>query len=167
MIGKNEIFVLVVFSMCIPSFDNFSDIRLSYLFATGTYTPAGKFYESSITGKWEKIVAEPQIKYAVFTFLPVFISFLFTVRHWYHTENTKRKKLISLPFLILQVWPQYRVGRILHYFRTGNKKWIREKNYFETELSTIGKNNILWVFVFYVRISMLISSSFYRLMIIQ
>ena len=142
MIGKNEIFVLVVFSMCIPSFDNFSDIRLSYLFATGTYTPAGKFYESSITGKWEKIVAEPQIKYAVFTFLPVFISFLFTVRHWYHTENTKRKKLISLPFLILQVWPQYRVGRILHYFRTGNKKWIREKEYFETELSTLGKQNI-------------------------
>ena len=139
-IGKNEIFILVVFSMLVPSFDNFSDLRLSYLFVTGTYKPAGKFYHSDTTGNWEKIVAEPQYKYAIFTFLPVFVSFLFTLRHWYHTENTKRKKLKSLPFLILQLWPQYRVGRILHYFRKGNRKWIRERDYFETELSTLGKN---------------------------
>ena len=153
--------------MIVPSFDNFSDVRLSILFATGTYTPAAKFYHSDSTGNWEKIVEVPQYKYAFFTFLPVFVSFLFTFRHWYQTENTKQKKLRSLPFLILQIWPQYRVGRILHFFRTGNKKWIREKNYFETELSTIGKNNILWVFFFNVRTSMPISSSFSCLMITQ
>ena len=124
--------------MLVPSFDNFSDVRLSILFVTGTYTPAAQFYRPGGSGNWEKIVAVPQYKYALFTFLPVFISFLFTIRHWYHTENSKRKKLRSLPFLILQIWPQYRVGRILYYFRKGNRKWIREKNYFETELSTLG-----------------------------
>ena len=159
-IGKNEIFILVVFSMIVPSFDNFSDVRLSILFATGTYTPAGKFYHSDITGNWEEIVAVPQYKYAIFTFLPVFISFLFTVRHWYQAENTKRKKLISLPFLLLQVWPQYRVGRILHYFRTGNKKWIREKEYFETELSTLGKQNICLFAMFNVFCNLLCSLLF-------
>ena len=124
--------------MLVPSFDNFSDVRLSILFVTGKYTPAAQFYRPGGSGNWEKIVAIPQFKYALFTFLPVFISFLFTIRHWYHTENSKRKKLRSLPFLILQIWPQYRVGRILYYFRKGNRKWIREKNYFETELSTLG-----------------------------
>ena len=118
--------------MLVPSFDNFSDVRLSILFATGTYTPAGKFYHG------EEIVAVPQYKYAIFTFLPVFISFLFTLRHWYHIENTKRKKLKSLPFLIFGLWPQYRVGRILQFFRKNNKKWIKEKDLFETELSTLG-----------------------------
>ena len=137
-IGKNEIFILVVFSMIVPSFDNFSDVRLSILFATGTYTPAGKFYLSDITRNWENIEAVPQYKYAIFTFLPVFISFLFTLRHWYHIENTKRKKLKSMPFLIFGLWPQYRVGRILHFFRKNNKKWIKEKDLFETELSTLG-----------------------------
>ena len=144
--------------MLVPSFDNFSDVRLSILFVTGTYTPAAQFYRPGGSGNWVEIVAVPQYRYALFTFLPVFISFLFTIRHWYHTENSKRKKLRSLPFLILQIWPQYRVGRILYYFRKGNRKWIREKNYFETELSTLG----MFVYLHFLMINL--SNFFWKLL---
>ena len=84
------------------------------------------------------IVAKPQYLYAFFTFLPVLLSFLFTILHWRTVEETSQKRWKTLPLLILQIWPQSRVCRILHFFRKGNPKWQAEKDYFEMELSTIG-----------------------------
>ena len=132
-IKRTEIVVLIVFSMLVPTFDNYSDLRVSTLFLTGTYTPAGNFTESG-----KIITPVPQYKYALFTFLPVLISFLFTLKHWWSKENNKQKKLKTLPYLIFQVWPQSRVGRILYFFWKGSEKWIEEKEYYDTELSTLG-----------------------------
>ena len=92
-IKRTEIVVLIVFSMLVPTFDNYSDLRVSALFLTGTYTPAGKTTESG-----KIILPVPQYKFALFTFLPVFISFLFTLKHWWSKENNKQKKLKTLPY---------------------------------------------------------------------
>ena len=77
-IKRTEIVVLIVFSMLVHTFDNYSDLRVSTLFLTGTYTPA---FDSTSSGKI--ITPVPQYKYAIFSFLPVFISFLFTLKHWW------------------------------------------------------------------------------------
>ena len=134
-----EITILTIFSICVPTFDNYSDLRLSFIFFMGWYSPleGSKFYNLT-TGNWEEIVATPQYLYALFTFLPVLVSFIFTTLHWRTTENTSQKRWKTLPLLILQIWPQSRVCRILHFFRKGNEKWMAEKDYFEMELSTIG-----------------------------
>ena len=84
------------------------------------------------------IVAKPQYLYSLFTFLPVLLSFLFTILHWRTVEKTSEKRWKTLPLLILQIWPQSRVYRFLNFFRKGNPKWMAEKDYFEMELSTIG-----------------------------
>ena len=134
-----EILILSVFSIIVPTSDNYSDLGLSFKFLTGWYKPLenATFYNDT-SGSYVKIEAKPQYLYAFFTFLPVLVSFLFTVLHWRTVETTGQKRWKTLPLLILQIWPQSRVCRILHFFRTGNKKWMAEKDYFEMELSTIG-----------------------------
>ena len=132
-----EVIILTIFSIIVPTFDNYSDLRLSFIFFMGWYSPLEGIYY------WEKdekvsIVAKPQYLYALFTFLPVLVSFIFTTLHWRTTENTSQKRWKTLPLLIFQIWPQSRVCRILHFFRKGNDKWMEEKDYFEMELSTIG-----------------------------
>ena len=61
------------------------------------------------------------------------------VQHWRKREDSLLKKLITLPFLILQVWPQSIVCKMLYHYKTGNDEWKEEKAYYERELSTIGK----------------------------
>ena len=146
-IGRIEVVILTVFSIIVPTADNCSDLRLSLLFLNGWYTPSAKTFFNHTSQQVEDIVAIPQYKYSLFTFLPVLVSFLFTIRHWWKTEDSSRKRWTSLPLLVFQVWPQSRVCRILHFFRKGNPKWIEEKEYFESELSTIGKE----LFIDYVR----------------
>ena len=139
-----EILILSVFSIIVPTGDNYSDLGLSFKFLTGWYTPLEnatyRVYWNSTSRHYDyiPIVAKPQYLYAFFTFLPVLLSFLFTILHWRTVEKTSKKRWKTLPLLILQIWPQSRVCRILYFFRTGNKKWVAEKDYFEMELSTIG-----------------------------
>ena len=128
-----------MFSIIVPTVDNYSDLCLSFLFLTGTYTPAAETFWNTTSQKHEKLKAIPQYKYSLVTFLPVLVSFLFTMRHWWVKENTSQKRWRSLPLLMLQVWPQSRVVKLLNFYRKGNPKWIKEKEYFESELSTIGK----------------------------
>ena len=142
-IGRVEILILSVFSIIVPTGDNYSDLGLSFKFLTGWYTPLKdskiQIYNStSGRNDYIPIEAEPQYLYAFFTFLPVLLSFFFTILHWRTVEETREKKWKTLPLLILQIWPQSRVCRILHFFRKGNPKWQAEKDYFEMELSTIG-----------------------------
>ena len=139
-----EILILSVFSIIVPTGDNYSDLGLSFKFLTGWYTPL----ENSTYMIWNStsrnydqhipIVAKPQYLYSLFTFLPVLLSFLFTILHWRTVEETSQKRWKTLPLLILQIWPQSRVYRFLNFFRKGNPKWMAEKDYFEMELSTIG-----------------------------
>ena len=134
-----EILILSVFSIIVPTGDNYSDLGLSFKFLTGWYTPLeNSTYFDPTSRSWIRIVAKPQYLYAFFTFLPVLLSFLFTTLHWRTVEETSQKRWKTLPLLILQIWPQSRVCRILHFFRKGNQKWMAEKDYFEMELSTIG-----------------------------
>ena len=132
-----------MFSIIVPTGDNYSDLGLSFKFLTGWYTPLenstfATFNSTSGRHHHTPIVAKPQYLYALFTFLPVLLSFLFTILHWRTVEETSQKRWKTLPLLILQIWPQSRVCRILNFFRKGNQKWMAEKDFFEMELSTIG-----------------------------
>ena len=132
-----------MFSIIVPTGDNYSDLGLSFKFLTGWYTPlrnstAAVWNSTSSQLDYTPIVAKPQYLYSLFTFLPVLLSFLFTILHWRTVEKTTEKRWKTLPLLILQIWPQSRVCRMLHFFRKGNDKWMEEKDYFEMELSTIG-----------------------------
>ena len=72
------------------------------------------------------------------TLIPVLLAFTITTIHWYQTEESS-KRLKTLPLLLAQIWPQYRVGRILWLYKKGNQKWIKEKELLERKLSSLGE----------------------------
>ena len=44
-----------------------------------------------------------------------------------------------MPLLLAQIWPQYRVGRILWLYKKGDDKWIKEKELVERNLCFLGE----------------------------
>ena len=50
--------------------------------------------------------------YASVSFIFPTLSFLFATYHWWQLEKPKNR-LRTLPFLLLQVWPQFRVMRLI------------------------------------------------------
>ena len=72
------------------------------------------------------------------TLIPVLLAFTLTTLHWYQTEESS-KRLRTLPLLLAQIWPQYRVGRILWLYKKGDDKWIKEKELIERKLSSLGE----------------------------
>ena len=142
VLSNFEKFILVVFGIFVPTGDNYTDIVTSYKFFTGTYTPAGTQYyyynHSTRSGEYAPIVPTEQPIYGLMTLLPVLISFTLTAIHWYNTEE-KSQRLRTFPLLLAQIWPQYRTGRILWLYMKGDRKWIKEKEHVERQLSSLGE----------------------------
>ena len=84
------------------------------------------------------VIVKPQPFYGFMTLIPVLLTFTLTTLHWYQTEESS-KKLRTLPLLLTQIWPQYRVGRILWLYKKGNDKWIKEKELLGRKLSFFGE----------------------------
>ena len=77
---------------------------------------------------------------------PIVLVNVFTFFHWWNIENTLKKRIHTLPLFILQIWPQYRVARILYFglYRDKNgTKWKEEKLIYDKNLSCLGKESKL------------------------
>merc|ERR1719266_1636881 len=94
------------------SWDAYSDMGLAYQLATGTYTPVRGY----------QAVKHPI--YAAAMMVPVALAFLFTVNQWAKNESGWKKKLITLPFLLLQLYPPFAALRLVVYLITRNRKWF-------------------------------------------
>jgi len=102
------------------SWDVYSDIALSIQFANG------------IGGN---DLTHPT--YAVAVMVPVALSFIFNIRQWWKNEDGLKKKLISVPFLILQLYPSFAAYRLVVYLITRDKKWFDAKKIYDTSMSSI------------------------------
>ena len=71
--------------------------------------------------------------------VPVALAFIFNIRQWWRNENGLKKKLISAPFLILQLYPPFAALRLVVYLITKNKKWFEAKKTYDLSVTSIGK----------------------------
>ena len=55
------------------------------------------------------------------------------------SEGSTWSRLKTFPLLMCQIWPQFRVARILYFYRKDDNRWIEEKEHHEKELSSLGK----------------------------
>ena len=69
----------------------------------------------------------------------VFLSFIFTTVHWWKAEKTQKDKLKTLPWLLLQFYPQYKAMKIIYLWLKDDQSWCKEKNYLEGEIIHVGK----------------------------
>ena len=71
--------------------------------------------------------------------VPVALAFLFTVNQWAKNESGWKKKLISLPFLLLQLYPPFAALRLVVYLITRNRKWFDANKVYNQSVASIGK----------------------------
>ena len=115
--GIVDAIVLIVFGIILPTTDVYSDISFAM-----------------------KLFWQGHPKYAWSMLTPVILSFLFMIVHWLRMESTVKKRLKSLPFLILQIWPQLQVCKILKMgLYDKNPQWRQRKDSMECEVSSVGK----------------------------
>ena len=79
-------------------------------------------------------------------------AFIFNIRQWWKNEHGLKKKLISAPFLILQLYPPFAALRLVVYLITRNKKWFEAKKIYDLGMTSIGK---LSEFVEYIQYAFL------------
>ena len=80
-------------------------------------------------------------KYATAILTPPIISWLFVAYQWLKTEVGVKQKLMTLPFLLLQVYPQWRALRVLYYGKWKKiRGWQRIKEDWETGISNLGRS---------------------------
>ena len=77
--------------------------------------------------------------YAAAMMVPVALAFLFTVNQWAKNESGLKKKLITLPFLLLQLYPPFAALRLVVYLITRNRKWFDANRIYNQSVASIGK----------------------------
>ena len=80
-------------------------------------------------------------KYAAAMLIPPIISWLFVAYQWFRNEVGTKRKTMTLPFLLLQVYPQWRALRVLYYGKWKKQRgWQRMKDEWETEICSLGES---------------------------
>ena len=113
---KMDALLLIIFSIFLPTLDIYTDIVLSF------------------------VVSDRIIGLVILA--PVILSFLFLIPQWLKIEDSKQKRLKTLPLLFLQIWPQYRVVKLLHYGFKRNPKYANKKAIYDKDLNSIGEKNM-------------------------
>ena len=82
-------------------------------------------------------------KFATVLSIPVLLSFVLLIPHWYQTEKTPERRWMTLPLLLLQVWPQYRVFKLLIVLfqdREEQQKYHAKKAEHDKNITCLGKS---------------------------
>ena len=111
-------------SVVLPSADIYSDIALSVKLLNNDS------YYRRIQNLFGWII-----------WIPIIVNLLFTIPHFLRVEKTWTQRLLTLPFLICQCWPQYRSLRVLYfaYVPKNIAKCLAEKLDLEESVSNLGK----------------------------
>ena len=81
--------------------------------------------------------------FAIILSMPVLLSFFLLIPHWYQTEKTLERRLMTLHLLLLQVWPQYRVIKLLIVLfqdREEQQKYHTKKAEHDKNITCLGKS---------------------------
>ena len=73
--------------------------------------------------------------FALLTSVPLILHLCFLLHYWWKIEDTRQKRLSTLPILIMQCWPQYQILKLLFEKSDG---WKKQLNTFENTIGSIG-----------------------------
>ena len=91
-----------------------------------------------------KFYAHPN--FAISMLGPVLLSTIFMIPHWLKLERSCKRLIKTLPFIMLQVYPQMKMAEILYFaILKKDKKWKTKKEDLQKEIGNIGNNITLWV----------------------
>ena len=112
----SDAILIVLFGICLPSWDVYSDVAFIV-----------------------NLFMNDHPNFASMMFGPLTASILFTIPHWWRSEGTWFRRLITLPLLLGLCWPQYRAVRILVLgLCLKVSSWRKEKETIDKDVSSIG-----------------------------
>ena len=123
--------LMIAFGIFLPTLDSYSDAALSYSFFTGTYEP--------YCGLGGSCIPKKHPMYGSMILAPILLATFFTSFHWWKKEDTLRKRLLTLPLLLGQLWPQWQVLRILRMMWKRDGHWKAEREKLQKEIGSLGK----------------------------
>ena len=126
--------ITLAFGVVMPTVDVYSDIYLAVKLLTFAPPPGYEQYD------WcTRQIADHQ-KYAAAMLTPPIISWIFVAYQWQNIEVGAKRKLATLPLLLLQVYPQWRALRVLYYGKWKKQRgWQGMKEEWETEICNLGE----------------------------
>ena len=111
--------MLSVFGIAVPTWDQYSDYYLN-----------------------GRLLSETDLRTRRFGYImlvPIFLMTFFSICHWWKLEKYKRNRLYTLPFVLLQIFPQYRAARILYLGFRKKKSWKSESDLYDRDLMSLGR----------------------------
>ena len=141
-----EVLIATLFGINLPSADVGSDLWLAIRILTQRDWQCG-LANTKITSQDsamdtnDKIFYENQHIYGVVTLTFPTLSFMFVSFHWWRLENISNGgsgRLKTLPILLLQIWPQYRMAKLIyHGFWLRNPEWRKDQKILQQSVTSI------------------------------
>ena len=115
-----DIALIVLFGICLPTFDIYSDLAFSINYCTNIYKEGHSL---------------PKL----LSVIPLLIPFVFILPHWWRLEGNFQSRIFTFPLLLISCWPQYKMIQILYIgIVKKDQSWLKKKNDFEKDISHIG-----------------------------
>ena len=116
-----DVAMILLFGIGLPTFDVYSDLTFCINYYTQIYD--------------EKTSQLPR----EITVIPLISSTISLIPHWWKLEKNTFQRLYTLPLLLLLVWPQYRMAKLLYLGWKKNENWMNQKNTMDRNISHIGR----------------------------
>ena len=126
----------------LPSGDVYSDIALSVKLLNKSCDEYKSYKKDPCDDdRWVEFKVGIENLFGWIIWIPIIINMLFTIPHFLRVEKTWKQRLVTLPFLICQCWPQYRSMRVLWfaYVPKNIAKCLAEKLDLDQNVSNLGK----------------------------
>ena len=127
LLTKRQLILIVLFKICLPTFDVYSDIGTAYELLTWENRRNKNLYTALGSS----------------TILFMVLGLLSTIPHYLKNERTWGRRLKTLPFLLLLCWPQFKAVEVLWIaFIIKDVEMFEERLFtMELEISQVGKQN--------------------------
>ena len=108
-----------IVKVLLPTYDVYGDYYIVYQLMVGNCFAKGQQGTEGYT--------ENHVYIGMIAIIPLLLSFLFHLVHWWEmekVENGGHGRLLTLPLIILQVWPQYRYIMVCNHCYDNQMKTI-------------------------------------------
>ena len=116
-----DVAMILFFGIGLPTFDVYSDLRFCINYYTLIYD--------------EKTSQVPK----EITLIPLISAAISLIPHWWKFEKNTFQRLCTFPLLLLLVWPQYRMVKLLYLGWKKNRNWMNQKITMDRNISHIGR----------------------------
>ena len=119
---------IVLVNIVQPSFDVYSDVALVTLLLSLDATKYASVINFAILLGYVMVAI-------------IVISMIFIIPHWLECERTWKRRLMTLPLVILLFYPQYRACRVLWlgFYKKDSERARDEKAWNERNIANVGK----------------------------